>query len=145
MNLFQFQPHGPLGGHYLLYDPGAASCVWDGKATAWAAAATTAKTGECTLATSETAETDEIHEHKNGVRDRLKCDALFYSPIWYRSSWGRTLECLAGCKAWCLLCLARCETGRTNMSLRSGGSDTKLQVTRRDGEITKESEEPLLK
>lgn len=53
VNMFQFLPHGALGGHYLFYDPGAASCVWDRKATAGAAAAPTAETGECFLATAE--------------------------------------------------------------------------------------------
>lgn len=39
----------------------------------------------------------------------IKCDTLFHSPICYRSCWDQTPECLAGCKAWCLLCLARYE------------------------------------
>lgn len=40
---------------------------------------------------------------------RIKCDTLFHSPICYRSCWDRTPECLVGCKAWCLLRLARYE------------------------------------
>lgn len=49
-------------------------------------------------------------DHQHG-RTYKHVTHLFLSPICYRSCWGPTLECLVGCKAWCLLRLAKCDQG----------------------------------
>lgn len=130
--MFQFFPLGALGGYYLLHDPGAACCVWDGETTAGAAATTTAETGWCSCALSNSWECREpggISDVEksilisdmgwgvNAVWTEKMCCA--WQVHWWatfmihslppRSCWGPTLECLVGCRAWCLLHLARCE------------------------------------
>ena len=51
-----------------------------------------------------------------------------------RSCWGPTLECLVGCRAWCLQRLGRFETGGTNGHQRPAAGNIVMLVIRRGRE-----------
>lgn len=134
VNVFQFLPHGPLGGHYLLHDLGAASCVWDRTATAGAAAATAAETGGCAWATKSR---DGPPTWKNR-HDRQTCDTFVpLSNLWQillgpntgMSGGMQGMMPPAPGKMW----------PRSSLNSRAAASNAKLQVTRRDRETTETS------
>lgn len=74
--------------------------------------------------------------------ENCQCAPWIIDSSPFRSCWDLTLECPVGCRAWCLLHLARCEgAARADRSLRSAAGEAAESLGRRDGETREKSED----